>query len=290
MALQYSYVRCGRFAIRLHTPIQSVHKAVRQNYTVQNTPYDVVDFDIQIIPASGLRRIIKPQVRFICNGNEPFSALPIAQAYPLFEWGLNWAVTQHFHEVLVIHAAVLEKNGKAVILPGLPGAGKSTLCAALTYGDNWRLLSDELTLYDFNTHQVLPNPRPVSLKDRSINLIASNFNVPMTATVRDTLKGSVAHAQPTSESIKLYDQSAPPSHIVFPEFNPSFANDEIKTHRQSLSDCFLQLADNSFNYSMLGEKGFRAVGQLVTQCEVSKVEYGGDFDTIFQYFDGLTDA
>jgi predicted ATPase len=45
----------------------------------------------------------------------------------------------------MLHAAVVEKNGKALILPALPGSGKSTLSAALAM-NGWRFLSDEFTM------------------------------------------------------------------------------------------------------------------------------------------------
>ena len=65
----------------------------------------------------------------------------------MLEWGLNWCVAGHAHQYLMLHAAALERNGRAVILPGDPGAGKSTLTAALMLS-GWRLLSDEITLVD----------------------------------------------------------------------------------------------------------------------------------------------
>src|SRR3546814_969352 len=48
-------------------------------------------------------------------------------------------------QFLIIHAAALEKSGRAAILPGAPGSGKSTLTAYLVH-NGWRLLSDELAL------------------------------------------------------------------------------------------------------------------------------------------------
>ena len=53
----------------------------------------------------------------------------------------------HAHQYLIIHAAVVEKNGLAAILPAPPGSGKGTLTAGSVLS-GWRLLSDELTLID----------------------------------------------------------------------------------------------------------------------------------------------
>ena len=64
---------------------------------------------------------------------------------------------------LIIHAAVVERNGFALLLPAPPGSGKSTLCAGLIH-HGWRLLSDELALIDPETATLQAIPRPVSLK------------------------------------------------------------------------------------------------------------------------------
>jgi hypothetical protein len=42
---------------------------------------------------------------------------------------------------------VLERGGRALLLPAPSGSGKSTLCAGLAF-NGWRLLSDELALLD----------------------------------------------------------------------------------------------------------------------------------------------
>ncbi len=88
----------------------------------------------------------------------------------MLEWGLNWCVSAHCHQYLIFHAAVIEKSGRALILPAPPGSGKSTLCAGLV-NRGWRLLSDELTLIDIASCGVVPLPRPVSLKNASIDVI-----------------------------------------------------------------------------------------------------------------------
>ena len=83
---------------------------------------------------------------------------------------MNWCISAHAHQFLILHAAVLERGGVALIMPAPPGSGKSTLCAALALS-GWRLLSDELALIDPGSGRVWPLCRPVSLKNRSIEVI-----------------------------------------------------------------------------------------------------------------------
>jgi hypothetical protein len=47
------------------------------------------------------------------------------QTYPMFEWGLNWCIASHAHSFLVIHATVVERGGRAMVLPAPPGSGKA---------------------------------------------------------------------------------------------------------------------------------------------------------------------
>ena len=51
-----------------------------------------------------LRKVWRPQVRFLLDGTEPFFPLPLAQAAPMFEWGMNWCVAQRPMGWLVMHA------------------------------------------------------------------------------------------------------------------------------------------------------------------------------------------
>ncbi len=156
--------------------IQARSRAVAQAIATLYADYPLesgdafVDFHTGVAAPSGLRRWIRPQIRFLFDGRPPFKPLPRSQSYPALEWGLNWVLAQHTARHLVLHAAVVARQGRAVILPGPPGAGKSTLCAGLVER-GWRLLSDELTLLRMDDDLVDPVPRPVALKNDSIEII-----------------------------------------------------------------------------------------------------------------------
>ena len=123
--------KAGCFTVNTRSDIKSVAQGIYQLYGKSELISGPCDFNVTLEKVGGLRQFIKPQVQFYLNGIEPFTPLPYSQALPLLEWGLNWCVTNHCHEYLIIHAAVVEKNGLALIMPGQPGSGKSTLCAAL---------------------------------------------------------------------------------------------------------------------------------------------------------------
>lgn len=235
--------------------------AVQQNLALLYRDYPVrrgggfADFHVSLWSPGGLRRVWKPQARLDVDGEAPFLPLPLAQAFAFFEWGLNWCIAHHEHRWLSVHAAVLERNGQALVLPGRPGAGKSTLAAALMCR-GWRLMSDEFALFDRNG-AVTAMPKPISLKGGSIALIREfSSDVVIGPTTPDTAKGPVAHMRLSNASIEHADRPAACRWIVFPEYKSGSAT---LLGARSRARTGLDVAGNSFNYSFFGVDGFRTV-------------------------------
>ena len=229
------------------------------------------DFHVRIARPRGLRRWLKPQVVFEFDGAPPFLPLPADQAFPILEWGLNWCISTHCHQYLVIHAAVVELGGRALMLPAPPGSGKSTLCAGLV-SRGWRLLSDELALLDPATGSIAPLARPVSLKNASIEVIRSFApDAVLSATVHDTLKGSVAHMKPPGDAVRRALEPAPARWIVMPRYQAGAASDLRPLSR---GRAFMRLAESAFNYQIHGRRGFELLASTVESCECFEFTYG----------------
>lgn len=277
--------RAGSFTVNVCSDIVTVAAGISTLYGDSEVITETCDFNISLEKSMGLRKYIKPQVQFYLNGIEPFTPLPFSQALPLLEWGLNWCVTNHCHEYLIIHAAVVEKNGLALIMPGQPGSGKSTLCAALVELGGWRLLSDELTMLHLDGEKIQPNPRPTSLKNRSIKVVKSFASEErFTPTVHDTLKGSVAHLKPLSPSIKQYKTPVTPALIVYPKYEQGV---ELCLTELSKGDSFIRMADHSFNYSILGIAGFNALAKLHDKVNCYEFHYDGDINQAIATMESL---
>jgi HprK-related kinase A len=277
----------GAFNFRLQTSIPSVIEGVKllyADYTQRHEEF--ADFHVTIASAKGLRRWIKPQALFHFDGFSPFKPLPLNQAFPLLEWGMNWCVSNHAHSYLMIHAAVVEKNGRAVILPAPPGSGKSTLCALLVCR-GWRLLSDELTLVRLSDGQITPLPRPVSLKNQSIDVIKTfEPQVVFSRSVLDTIKGTVAHMKAPAESIHRSLETAKASWIIFPKFQTG-ATTLLKSIPQARA--LMRVADNAFNYSLLGARGFHAMANLINATRSYEFTYS-EIDEAMATFDALQNS
>ena len=283
------WLRTGPFSLRIRSSIPSVAEGLTDLYgqfEVRNPSESFADFHVSVNAPNPLRRWVRPQVDFSFDGQLPFKPLPYNQAYPMLEWGLNWCVSMHAHQYLIIHAAVVEKNGLAAILPAPPGSGKSTLTAGLILS-GWRLLSDELTLIDRKTGLIHPLPRPVSLKNQSIAVIqAFSDKAFINRPSHDTAKGTVAHMRPPKESVRRQHEAAPPAWVIFPRW---IAGASTRLTPRSSAQTFMFLAQNAFNYSHLGADGFRVGTRLIDQVACYDFEYSQLGEAVCA-FDRLADT
>lgn len=279
-------IRAGAFVTRIKTAIPSVAEGVGQLYSDYPVAGDdaFADFHVSLERPSNLHRWFRPQVLFRADGRDVFKPLPYNQAFPMLEWGMNWCVSSHAHSYLMIHAAVAEKDGHAVILPAPPGSGKSTLCAALIHR-GWRLLSDEMTLIRISDGKIVPVPRPVSLKNQSIEVIRQYVpDAVFSRAVSDTTKGTVAHMKPPRECILRAHEPALPGWVIFPKY---LAGAPAQLNPMAPARAFMQVAGNAFNYSLLGRPGFETLASLIDKSRCYEFSYG-ELDEAIDIFAGLT--
>lgn len=231
---------------------------------------EFADFSVSVDRVSGPRAFWRPQIVFKFDGMTPFKPLPADHAFASLEWGLNWCIAAHAHHYLLLHAAVLEKNGRALILPGDPGAGKSTLTAALALS-GFRLLSDEMAMLDRDDGLLVPLARPINLKNDSIAIIrAFEPQAVFGDAAHDTHKGTVAHLKPSAESVRRAAEKAKPALIAFPRWRAGAATRLTPRPR---ADSFMHVAGHAFNYELLGSVGYDLNAALIDACECFDFEY-----------------
>ncbi|HSW06822.1 HprK-related kinase A [Aquabacterium sp.] len=241
------------------------------------------DFVISVDRPDGLRHWIRPQVLFRFDGVAPFAPLPVNQGFALFEWGMNWCIYGNCHQYVTLHAAVLERGGRALVLPAPSGSGKSTLCAGLAF-NGWRLLSDELTVIDPQRQLILPVPRPISLKNASIDVIREFVQgAILSDVVRDTTKGSVAHCKPDAEAVLRAGEPARPGWIVVPKYREGA---DAKLERMPKARAMMMAVDSTFNFNIHRRAGFELLSYMVSRSECYEFTYGRLEDAV-AVFDAL---
>lgn len=277
--------KTGIFNIAVKSNIPAVARHIRyfySHYDYKNEA-DFIDLHVKINSVDGYRRFYKPQVSFSFDGYKPFVPLPLSQAPAMFEWGLNWCIANTAHHFLIIHSAIIEKDGYGLIMPGTPGSGKSTLCAALV-NRGWRLLSDEMALLSLADGLIYPSPRPVSLKNKSINIIKDFApNAAFGDVIPDTLKGDIAHMLVPQSA--LTEQSTPvkPAFLVFPHYKE---NAEKQFIELSKARTLMTLAEHAFNFNILGEEGFDSMSNMIDRIKCYDFTYA-DLTTALEGIDSL---
>lgn len=265
-------LRTGPVVSRITSALPQVCNGIAMLYA-QHTieTEDFADFHVRVALPWSMRRWVHPHAYFYIDGTSPFNPLPADQAFPLLEWGLNWCVTAHCVKYLALHAAVVELNGRAMILPAPPGSGKSTLCAGLI-NRGWRLLSDELALIDPESVSLTPIPRPVSLKNDSIDIIKSFApDAVFSPVVRETIKGRVAHMRPHADAVGRSNEFARPGWVVLPHY---VAGQLPRLDPMPKAEALLRMAENSFNYATHGRCGFETLAEVVDKSDCYSFSYG----------------
>lgn len=228
------------------------------------------DVHIQMDRSIGWRRWWRPQVILRCDGIRPFEPFPADGPFPFFEWSCNWMIGRRLNDLLLLHAGVVERDGLALVMPALPGSGKSTLTAALSLR-GWRLLSDEFGAFDPETGFFRAMLKPVGLKNQSIEVIRRFApDAAIGPSFPKTHKGVVAHLAPDIRAVDQRHVPALPGAVVLPRWQAGAA-----THFEPWPAhlAFSALAFNAFNYTLLGQIGFDAVVSLTQKCPAWNLVY-----------------
>ncbi len=253
------------------------YPAVREEFLKLYAPYscsigeEIMDSRLHVHASSFLRRFVRKNVTVSHGYKNNFYPLRAEVGAVATEMGFNWSVAMGCRHLLLLHAGVIEKKGMVVIMPGASGSGKSTLSAGLGF-HGWRLFSDEFGLVDLSTHQLLPYPRPVSLKNKSIEVMRELLGSRgvFSQNYYDTPKGTMAYLQPPEDSILRHKEPAKARKIIFPQYIPDEPATKIALTK-TLG--FLKLIHSSVNFGIIGEKAFKATEAIIDECDIFAITY-----------------
>ena len=221
-------------------------------------------------------RVWGPQVRLWSEASCPFDPYPLGSALPLFEWGTNWLLAQRLNAHVLLHAGVVAREDRALILPAAPGSGKSTLTCALHLA-GWRFLSDEFGVLDTESGLLHPLLKPAALKNRSIDIIGGQPGAVLGPVFAGTRKGDVAHFAPDRASVAARRRPVTPALVVFPRYREGAA---LRCAPVRRAEAAMRLGLNSFNYRKLGPVGFDAILRLTRTAPAWEIEYGALADAL----------
>jgi len=262
-------VRIGPVGFRIGSVWLQPIRALAELYLDYPTPLDgIADFTVRLEPDGALRRWLRPSVAIRGDYMLP-EAAPLALRHGLLaaEMGMNLQMALGQRRYLLLHAAVVERGGRALILTGESGAGKSTL-AALLGERGWRLMGDEFALIDPATGLLHPFPRAVSLKNEAIGLFPDLTAERWGPSLAGTPKGTIRHLRPSPDAILRMTEPARPALLLFPRYG---FKEEVREIGQA--EIFVRMTQASTNYVNLAEAGFTALTGFVGKTPARAVDY-----------------
>jgi hypothetical protein len=183
-------------------------------------------------------------------------------------WDLNERARASSDRALLLHAAAAELAGDVVVLPGVSGAGKSTLVAALV-GDGFRYLSDEIAAIDLTTLVVAPYPKPLSLDERSFELLRA--------------LRSAARSHPVPGERLVAPDEIPGAAIAPAGGRPRlllFLSRNSRSYLRGISraQAVVALAPHTSNFEALGREALASVAAFVRACRCYELHVGAPDD------------
>lgn len=282
------WLRTGPFSFRVRSDIPSVAQGLVKLYShfeVRSTHESAADFQVSVRSPSALRRWVRPLATFASDGQHPLAPSPRNEAFALLERGFNWCVSTQAHRYLILQAAAVEKHGRAALLCAPPGS-VSTLSAALTLS-GWRLLSDELTLIDRKTGLIRALPRPICLKNQSIDLIRQFAPDAILHTLSNKARQpQVAYLRPPRDSVVRQHDPATAGWIIFPRWRDGVPVTLVVRPR---AETMSALALSALNPTLLDAEDARVCAALADLAPAHDLQYGGLHDAIVA-FDQLIQA
>ena len=263
-------VRIGPVGFRVGSDWRAPIAQLEALYADYPKPRDgIPDFTVRLFAARPWRRIMRPAVMIGGDFVLPEAApLPLAQGLLAAEMGMNLQMALGQRRYLLLHASVVERDGRALVMTGISGAGKSTL-AALLSRRGWRLMGDEFALVDPETGLIHPFPRLVSLKNAAIGVVESAVpDARFGPLLAGTPKGDIRHLVPDAQAIATMDVPAELALVLFPRFGFEAAEREVAP-----SEVFVRLTQASTNYVALGERGFDALTRIVQTVPARAIDY-----------------
>jgi len=193
---------------------------------------------------------------------------------------LEWAIASVAVEVLgegylLLHAGVVARDGRAIIMPGGSGSGKSTLTAALAAA-GFLLGSDEVAVLDPVTLEVLPFVRSICVKDGSRGPLAPAYPALLTDAPHHRFGGEeVWYIRPPSDA--WLPAPVPVGAVVVPRYVVGAATRLEPLARSATLQVLLQ---QSFSVPKHGAFGIGTLTDLLQDVACYRLTFGSLDDAV----------
>jgi hypothetical protein len=179
---------------------------------------------------------------------------------------VNRAAVASRPDHLALHAGAVSLEGQGLLLPGPPGAGKTTLTAGLVAA-GFDYLSDEAAVIDPATLLIGPYPKPLSVSAGSSEVLR-----PLLATAGNGPAPPPAPLIPV-DALRTGAVGRPVAarFLVFPRYQAGAPTALTPIPR---AEAMVELSNNSFNFVDHGGAWLELLAQVVRECRCLRIAVG----------------
>jgi hypothetical protein len=188
------------------------------------------------------------------DGNEADCCQCAAGVAPMVKSALSMDAVNRQRFALCIHAAMLDRGGAALLMPGAPQSGKSCLSAALAKA-GFAYRTDEITLLDPGTFVARGVPVALTLKEDGWRLVEPFYPELASLAAHRRVDGKVVKYLPPPELADLaaVDKPSPARWLVFPCYTPEGPNElvslpHLEALRRLMNECLAFRLEFDANY------------------------------------------
>ncbi len=198
------------------------------------------------------------------------------EVLPHIEWMINWQIIRQQNSFLQLHAATLEHDGHAIVLPGAPGSGKSTLTAGLL-AKGWSYLCDEFALINPKSLRLHPFPRALCMKAPSFPVVKElRLPLQLKTPYHKPTKGRVAFLDPLHIRPDITGRPSRVRWVVFPKYTPG----ETPTlHPMSRAEGAYELARQCFNLRVHEARAIHTLAGIARNADCYRLISGEIHET-----------
>ena len=226
----YQFPGCRvRLAANARHPIEAMARVFR-HFVVADADADEPTFEIVLD---------SDRYRIVRNDDRSSFEVSAPSLVPCLEAEITQFLVRTLSNRVLLHAACVTRGGRAVVMPGESGRGKTTLSATLVRR-GCGYLSEELTLVDLSSRTITPFPKAFSLKPPSFGLLEGLVPDPAGAGSEPIWHLDPEDLRPGS----VATEAAPVDWVVFPFFE---AGTDLRLEALTPGETTLGLFENMVN-------------------------------------------